>query len=447
MEHDKYFNTKLFAIGLPIAFQNFITSALNIIDVFMISSLGDTAVAGVGGANKLYFLLNLFLFGVSSGTGIFSAQYWGKKDIKNLKKVLGICLILCISGGALFTILALVFPGFIMSMFAKEAPVINEGIIYLRVIGISYCFTAISFAYIFVLRGINFVKIPMLITVISIGINTFLNWVLIYGKLGISPMGVKGAAIATVVARIIECCLLVTSVYVLKLPIAGKFHEMFRVSKEFILKYLYTVAPVVGNEVMWSLGIVTYSIVYGKMGETVIATMTLSQTVEQLFMVLFFGMSNACGVMLGNEIGLNNTEKAFAYSKRFIKLTVIISVFMSLAVILTSGHIVQFFNVSDIVKYNCRLCLIVFSIYIPFKSLNLILIVGVLRSGGDTRYTMAIDTGGVWLIGVPLAFLSGVILKLDIQYVYAFVLSEEFVKLIFALKRTYSKKWLKNIVS
>ncbi|GKX31666.1 MATE family efflux transporter [Vallitalea longa] len=446
IKNDKHFYTKLFAIGVPIAFQNLITSSLNMIDVFMISSIGDTAVAGVGGANKLYFLLNLFLFGTSSGTGIFSAQYWGKRDVKNLKKILGICLILSVSGGALFSIIAIFFPKFVMNVFATEEPVIREGIKYLRVIGFSYCFTAISFAYIFVLRGMNFVKVPMVITIVSIGINTFLNWVLIFGNLGVEAMGVSGAATATLVARTVECCLLITSVYVLKLPIAGKFKEIFDISKAFVSKYLHTVGPVVGNEVMWSLGVATYSFVYGRMGETVMATMTLNQTIEQLFMVLFFGMSSACAVILGNEIGDNNTERAYRYSKKFIKLTIIISIFISLAVIGSSGYVVTLFNVSEMVKMNSRLCLIVFGIYIPFKSLNLILIVGVLRSGGDTKFTMMIDTGGVWLIGVPLAFLSGLVLKLDIQYVYAFVLSEEFFKLIFAMKRTYSKKWLNNLV-
>ncbi|GMQ56866.1 MATE family efflux transporter [Vallitalea sediminicola] len=447
IKNDKHFYSKLFAIGIPIAFQNLITSALNMIDVFMISSLGVTAVAAVGGANKLYFLLNLFLFGTSSGTGIFSAQYWGKKDVKNIKRILGICLIISVSGGALFSIVAIFFPEIVMRFFSTDTIVIIEGVKYLRIIGFSYCFTAISFAYIFVLRGMNQVKVPMCITVISILINTFLNWVLIYGNLGFPSMGVKGAAIATLIARTVECCLLVSSVYILKLPIAGKIKEIFDISKSFVSKYLHTVAPVMCNEIMWSLGVAMYSFVYGRMGEDVMATMTLNQTIEQLFMVLFFGISSACAVILGNEIGNNKLERAYEYSKKFIKITVMISICMSVLIIGTSGFIVSLFdNLTDVVRYNSRLCLIVFGLFVPFKSLNLILVVGVLRSGGDTRFTMFLDMGGVWLIGVPLAFVSGLVFKLDIQYVYAFILSEEFFKMIFAVKRMYSKKWLNNLV-
>ncbi|MCT4687322.1 MATE family efflux transporter [Vallitalea sp.] len=447
IKNDKKFYSKLFAIGLPIAFQNLITSALNMIDVFMISSLGVTAVAAVGGANKLYFLLNLFLFGTSSGTGIFSAQYWGKKDVKNIKRILGLCLIISVSGGALFSIAAIFFPKFVMHIFSTEEEVIIEGIKYLRIIGFSYCFTAISFAYIFVLRGMNQVKMPMIITIISICINTFLNWVLIYGNLGVEPLGVKGAAIATLIARTVECSLLITSVYVLKLPIAGKIKELFDISKSFVSKYLYTVLPVMCNEVMWSLGVATYSFVYGRMGEDVMATMTLNQTIEQLFMVMFFGISSACAVILGNEIGNNKTQRAFEYSKKFIKITVITAVCMSLLIIGASGFVVNLFDdLTDVVRYNSRLCLIVFGLFVPFKALNLILVIGVLRSGGDTRFTMILDMCGVWLIGVPLAFLSGLVLKWDIQFVYACILSEEFFKMTFALKRMYSKKWLNNLV-
>lgn len=446
IKKDRYFYTKLIAIGLPIAFQNFITSSLNMIDIFMISSLGDTSVAGVGGANKLFFLLNLFLFGTSSGTAIFAAQYWGKKDVKNIRRILGVCIIISVSGGMLFSIAALFFPNVIMNIFATDVEVIVEGSRYLRVIGISYCFTAISFAYVFVLRGINQVKIPMVITIICILINTFLNWVLIFGNLGMEPLGVRGAAIATVIARILECTLLIVSVYMLKLPIAAKLKELFDINMEFIKKYLFTVAPVIGNEVMWSLGISIYAFVYGRMGEVVMASMTLTQTIEQLAMVLFFGMASACSVMLGNDIGNNNVERAYEYARKFLKISIVFSIVMSGFVILISGFVVELFNVSEIVKYNAKLCLIVFSIYIPFKVLNLMIIIGVLRSGGDTRFTMLLDMCGVWCIGVPLAFITGLYFELNIQYVYAFVLAEEFFKLFFGLRRMYSKKWLNNLV-
>lgn len=447
IQKDRHFYKKLITIGLPIAFQNFITSSLNMVDVFMISSIGDAAVAGVGGANKLYFLLQLFLFGTSSGTGIFAAQYWGKKDFTNLKRALGLCLTIALAGGILFSLFAILLPKQVMVLFAKESPAaITEGIKYLRIIGFSYCFTAISFGYIFVLRGMNYVKIPMMVTILCIGVNTFLNWVLIYGNLGVQPLGVKGAAYATLIARSLETSLLIGSVYYFKLPISGRISSYFNYGKEYVRRYLTTVAPVIGNEVMWSLGIATYSYVYGRMSETVVATMTLTQTIEQLFMVWFFGMSSACAVMLGNDIGKEKLERAFSYGKKFIKVGIVVAVAMSILVIAVSGSVVSLFNVSEQVKYFTRLTLITFSLYIPFKVVNLLLIVGVLRSGGDTTFTMFLDMGGVWIIGVPLAFISGLILRLDIQYVYAFVLFEEVVKLVFAVKRMYSRKWLNNLV-
>lgn len=447
VSQDKQFYKVLFGIAIPIAFQSLITSIVNLVDVFMISSLDTASIGGVSMANKVFFLLNLFLFGTSSGAAILAAQYWGNKDIINIRKVLGITLILGTIAGMIMSLGAMVVPEDILRLMApNEEGMILEGSKYLRIIGISYIFTAITFSYSFILRSTHNAKLPMVITSIAIIINVFFNWVLIFGKLGAPELGVSGAAIATVIARVFETCFIIYFVYKYDLPIAGKLSEIFRFSKLFFNHYIKTVGFVILNEVIWSLGVVGYSFVFGRMGEIVTASMAITQPIEQLAFVIFFGLCNACGVMLGNQLGANNLDMAKIYAKKFMLLVLIIGIITSIIIGLTAPYIAQIFNVDPVVQKNVTNCLIIFSIYIPFKVLNMLIIVGILRSGGDTVASMVIDLIGVWFIGIPMAIIGGLYLKLDIPFVYAMILFEEFVKLLLCIYRYRTNKWVKNIV-
>lgn len=444
---NKIFYKTLFSIALPITIQNLIITLLNLIDVFMISSLDTSSIGGVGMANKIFFLLNLFLFGTNSGAAILASQYWGNKDINNIKKVLGITLILGSLGSLLFSVAAILFPAKLISILSPDEPgIISEGAKYLRIIGFSYILTAITITYSFMLRAINNAKLPMIVTGIAIIINTFFNWVLIFGNLGAPKLGVEGAAIATVGARLFESVFIVFLVYKYKLPIAGKITEYFRFTFGFFKHYLSTVFFVILNEVVWSVGVFGYSLVYGRMGEVPTASMVITQTIEQLSFVAFFGISNACGVMLGNKLGANEIENAEEYAKIFLALVIKLGIFTSILIILVSPYIAGLFNVELIIKENVISCLRVFSIYLPFKVINMIIIVGILRSGGDTIASLLIDLFGVWLVGIPMAILGGLYFKLDIKFVYAMIMSEELVKFIFSVLRYRSKKWVKNIV-
>jgi len=446
-EIDNIFYKKMFAIAIPIAIQNFIYSSLNMIDTFMIGNLGGHKIAAVGAANKVFFLLNLILFGVCSGAAIFSAQFWGKKDKKSIKKVLGICLIIAISASVFFTIAALFFGEYVMRIFSNEQEVIVPGAQYLKILSISYCFTGISFSYINILRSTGEVKLPMKISVGAVLLNTLLNYVLIFGNFGAPALGVRGAAIATTVARVLECSVLLYIVYKHEYVVAAKLNEMFSFTKEFVKEFFKKTLPVICNEFMWALGITVYSIVYGHMGSDSLAATTIAQTVEQIASVLFFGLGSACAVMLGNELGSNENEKAYDYGKKFLILTVNISFIISIIVIATSPLIANIFNVSDMVKRNIINCNIAFALFLPFKVFNLVNIVGVLRSGGDTKFSLMLDMGGVWCIGVPLVAISGLLLGLPVYIVYALAYVEEIVKFIIGLIRFKSKLWVNNIVN
>lgn len=444
--NDKKFLRKTITIGIPIAMQGLLNTTLNLVDTMMIGSQGESAIAAVGLANKVFFVFTLLLFGVVSGSSILTAQYWGKKDIKNIRRVLGVSLIIGVSASIIFVLSGLFFPKIVMRIFTPSENTISIGASYLIIVALSYPLTAITNCYIALLRATNKVKAPVFITIVSIGVNVVLNYTFIFGHFGAPALGVRGAAIATVIARLVECIAILSVVYISKGAAAAKIKEMINFDKEFLKKYFITVSPVIANEFTWGLGVTMYSLVYGRMGDDAVASITITQNVEQICVVLFQGLSAATAVILGNELGANKLTKAEGYSKKFFTLQLMLSVIMGGVCALIRIPLINLFSVSDYIARDITRCLNIFIIYLPFRTFNLVNIVGVLRSGGDTKASLLLDMTGVWCVGIPLAFLGGIVFKLPIYYVYAMLTFEEVYKFILGFKRYKQKKWLRNIV-
>ena len=443
---DRKFIRKVVSIAIPIAIQALLNTTLNLVDNVMIGALGESSIAAVGLANKVFFVFTLLLFGIVSGSSILTAQYWGKKDVKNIRRVLGLSLIIGLSGAVLFMLAGLFIPKLVMRIFTPSEGTISIGASYLVIVAISYPLTAITNCYISLLRATNKVKAPVFISVIAILVNVVLNYTLIFGNFGAPRLGVQGAAIATVIARVVECISILSVVYISKGPAAAKIKELFSFDKDFIKKYWITVSPVIANEFIWGLGVTMYSLVYGRMGDEAVASITITQNVEQICVVLFQGLSSATAVILGNELGANKLKEAETHAKSFFIIQLMLTVVMGIVCVLIRMPLINLFSVDNNVASDITKCLTVFICYLPFKMFNLVNIVGVLRSGGDTKAALILDMTGVWCVGIPFAFLGGIILGLPIYYVYAMITIEEVYKFILGFKRYKQKKWLKNIV-
>ena len=309
------------------------------------------------------------------------------------------------------------------------------------------------------LRSMNYVRLPVIITSISILVNVFFNYAMIYGNFGFPKMGVVGAALATLIARIVECASLLLLVYTHKAG-DGKLGDFIHlkydkvkeggaafINKLFMSKYLSTAAPVIANEFMWGLGVTMYSLVYGRMGNAATAAITITNTVEQVALVFFFGLCHALSVMLGNELGSDRLDKAEEYAKNFIAIMFVLSIVGAIIVFFIKNPVVSLFDVSDEVLEYVKLCITVFALYMPVRLLNTLFIVAILRSGGDTKAALFLDITSVWFIGIPMAVLGGLVLKLPIYTVYAMILIEEIYKLVLSYIRYRQKKWLRNIVA
>ena len=442
---DRVFLRKAVLIALPVALQGMLNTVVNLVDTMMIGQLGETAIAAVGLANKVFFVFTLLVFGVVSGSGVLAAQYWGNKDVKNIRKVTGLALLIAFIGALCFAIPSVLFPSAVMRIFTDSESAVLSGAAYLAVAALSYPFTAVTNTYVAMLRAVGQVKAPVMVSCMTILVNITLNYVLIFGHFGAPAMGVVGAAIATLAARVLECLVVLAITYGSRSPIAGRFRELFGYSSAFIRQFLATASPVIANEFMWGLGTTMYSLAYGRMGDNAVAAITIATTIQDIVVVLFQGLSAATAVILGNEMGAGKLKRAEKYAKNFFLLQFLVTVAGMAFCYAIRGNVISLYSISPQVARDVNLCLIVFILYMPFKMFNYVNIVGVLRSGGDTKVCLFIDTSGVWAIGVPMAFWGGLYLKQAIYVVYAMVMAEEAYKAVIGYVRYRQQQWLGNL--
>ncbi len=444
---DNKFLVKLLQLASPIMLQQFIFSSLGMVDTLMIGQLGDTAVAAVGIANQVFFLVTLLFFGVTSGSAIFTAQYWGQKDIPRINQVLGLSLVISLAGGGIFALAALIAPAWIMNIYTNDPAVIYQGSEYLRVIALSYFLTAVTYSYSAILRSIEHVRLPMTVSLVALSLNTLLNYGLILGHFGLPALGVRGAAIATMIARLVETGLMLSLVYSQKLPLATQLRDLFQWNRIPFQRFFRTTLPVIITETVWSLGTTTYNAIYAHISTESIAAYNIAITLDRLVFVVFIGLAHACAIMIGNQIGAGDTKTAAIFGKKYMLIGLIGAVLSGLVIFLLKNPILTLYKVTPLTLEFANRVLLVMIFSLPIRSMNLIVLIGILRSGGDTIYAMLIDAGITWVVGVPMALLGAFVFKLPIYWVYSMVLAEEITKLILGLIRFFQDRWAHTLTA
>jgi len=420
-------------------------SSLNMVGVVMIGQLGAAPVAAVGLANQIFFLLNLVLFAIGSGSAMFTAQLWGIRDIRNIRRVLGLALTLGLLIATFFLCIAEFFPEQVLSIYSKDPIVITLGSDYLRIIGFSFLLYAISFCYSSILRSTGDVQTPLIVTLTSLSLNTLLSYTLIFGRFGMPPMGVQGAAFAVICSRIVECTLLLFLIYRKRSPAAGKLSEMFSYDRAFARRVLIPILPVVGNEILWSLGVTAYNVIFARMGTNEIAAMNIVASIDQVAFVIFYGIGHACAILVGNRIGAGDEAQAFRYAARSFVLSILGGIFMGVILLACRDVVLSWYNVSPVVIEYAYRVLTIIGLLLWLRASNMTLFVGIFRSGGDTRFAFILDGIIIWVVGVPLAFTAAFILHLPIYWVYLFVMSEEIAKWLLGVYRFLTRKWIHNL--
>ena len=444
---NKAFYKMLFTISIPIVIQNLISSSLNLVDNVMVGQLGETFIAATGLANQIFFIMTLILFGANSGISIYIAQFWGKKETGKIKSVLSLGIIFGVLIAAVFTVIGFIFPKQTLALMSKDTDVVLYGAKYLRIVSLSFILTAISFSFSFSSRSVGHPKLPMIASIISLLTNTFLNYAMIFGHFGFKAMGIEGAALATLIARVVELCIVLFGIYKSIPVLSVSIKDFFKIDGALAKMVGKTALPVIFNEAFWSLGMTAYALVYARIGTDAVAAVMITNTVNSLFMVVGFGLGNASSVMLGNTLGAGEIDKAIEYNKKFLTLSILLGIIICGLINLTAPFIVKsLYNLTPESYAVTIKTLRIIAIFMSFKFYNTIVIIGTFRSGGDTLFSMLLEISCVWLIGVPMALLGAFVLKWPVYLVVALVNLEEVIKLFLGLPRILSNKWAKRLV-
>lgn len=446
-DENKKFYKLLVSLCIPIIIQNLISTSVNIIDTVMISSLGEASVASIGVANQYFFLFSMTLSGLTGGAGLFISQFFGKNDVNNIKKVTGLNVLLGIILGLLFFIPAFIFPKLIIHFFSYDPEVVKLCIEYFSIISFCYPLIAISTVFSMGSRSVRNPHLGMICSAIALVSNIILNYGLIFGNLGLPALGVRGAAIATVIARVIEFSLLIGYVYIIKTDYILKFNmkNLKSIDKQFIDTFLSKSMPILLNDSCWAIGTVLYSVAYAKAGTSAIAASQIATSTGNFFIMTAVCVAIGASIMLGNELGADNKDVAINYAKKFSKIVFIVGTIFGVLLILNIPMLLKMFSVSDSLAPDIIKIFVIMGILMGLKSFNTLLIIGILRSGGDTKYALYLELGCMWLVSLPLTFVFA-IKGAPIYVLVLLTYSEEIVKFIFGVPRAMSKKWVANIV-
>lgn len=435
------------AIALPISLQALIQSGLSMIDQMMIGQSGEAAIAGVGLGGTISFILMITLGGVVTGGSIFMAQYFGASDEGGIQKTLVTTTKLGIFIAVLIGGLAALFPTSLLKIFTKDLLVIDAGARYMGIIALSYLPMFLIMNFSSVLRNTGKVRFPMYTGIVSVLMNTGLNYILIFGAFGLPAMGIEGAAIATLLTRWAESIVLFLILLKSSRVYLPSLKQFLSFDLAFDKMFLLTVYPVFLNELIWVLGDSMYSVIYGHMGTSQMAAMTMTFPVQGMFIGLFTGLSSAAGMLIGNALGQDDVEAAGLKAKQLMNLTLFGGIAVSVVIMGLAPLYVSFYTVSGEAADMATKLLMVFGAVIWMKVSNMVLGNGILRSGGQTKFTFYVDVLGLWGIGVPLGFLAAFYFNFSIVGVYLLIAVEELVRLALCLIRLKSGKWQAKLTS
>lgn len=444
LKKNSEFYSKLFSLVLPIAFQQFMLAAVNASDALMLGLLDQDSLSAVSLAGQVQFVFNLFLAAMTIGASMLAAQYWGKGDRDAVERILALVLKITTPVSLAVFLAAQLCPGLLMRIFTRDEVLIAGGVRYLQVVGLSYLMTGISQIFLCILKNSGQAMKSTVISSFSVVLNIFLNAVFIFGFWIFPEMGIAGAALATVIAKAAELLWLFAESCRegrIQLRMRYVIHTDPLLRKDF---WKYT-TPVLANEMVWGCGFTMYSVIMGHLGSDAVAANSIANIVKNLIACFCSGIGNGGGILVGNELGQGNLEKARSYGGRLCRISIVSGIISGLVLLALSPLILPVSNLSDVSAGYLRGMLLICSYYMIGRAVNATTIAGIFCAGGDSRFGLLCDTIVMWVIAVPLGLISAFVLNLPVLAVYFVISLDEMVKLP-AVYRHYKKyAWVKDL--
>ena len=445
MKQQEHFFKTVCALAIPVALQSMLQSSFSMVDQIMIGQLGEINVAGVGLAGKFASIYSVVISAIGAVAGIMIAQYLGQKNRSEVRRSFFTNLLLGAGIAGMFMVICTLFPNQIMGAYTKDVQTRQAAAEYLMLV--SGTFVPMTGATLLstLFRCLEKPRLPLYASILSALLNTGLNYILIFGKLGISPMGVRGAAFATVISQCANFLLMLLMLSKNGFLLKSNEGEPTATLRMNWGQYWSMLLPLLVCEVVWSLGENVYAAIYGHMSTDASAAMTLTNPIQGLVIGALCGLSQAASVIIGKHLGSGENEEAYWSAKKLMLYGAIGSALLSVIVMIASKAYVGIYQVDNAVKTMTMQILFAYAIVVPFKVLNMILGGGIIRSGGRTKYVMFIDMVGTWCFGVPLGLLSAFVWKLSIPYVYFLLSLEECIRFGISLIVFHRRKWMNQL--
>ncbi len=438
------FYKKLFTLVLPIAFQQFMLAAVSASDALMLGFVNQDALSAVSLAGQVTFVFNLFMGGLTMGTSILAAQYYGKRDVPSIERIFAYVTSVSFLISVVFFLASLVFPSALMKIFTGEPQLISDGSVYLRAVSSSYLFTGISQIYLCILKNTGGAVKSMAIGSSAVVINIFLNAALIFGLFFFPEMGIAGAALATSISKLIEMLwAYAESLRANRVRLHVKY--CFAVKRSLVRDYWKYTVPMMGDYLVWGCGFTMYSVIMGHLGSDAVAANSVANIVKNLIVSFCTGLANGGGILVGNELGMGNLQQAKRYGGLLWRLAVVGGVLSGLILLALSPLILNVTalrpQAAECLKWMLLLC----ACYMVAKAINMTTIAGIFPAGGDSKFGLICDAVTMWVFAVPAGFLAAFVFKLPVAAVFLIINLDEVVKLPAAISHYRKYGWLKNI--
>lgn len=442
---DKEFRRKLLIIAFPVVLQNLINFGISAADTIMVGRLGEVQLSAAAISNQFTFIFMIITFGIAMGCSVLSAQFWGAGDIDKIRSIFSFMFRMVAVLSLVFLVLTTIFPQFILSIIVSDAQVINEGVRYLRIIGISFAFWGFTMSAIGLLRSTGTVNIAVTVSFVSFMINITLNYCLIFGHFGLPALGIQGAAVATVIARFCEFVIILVFVFKVEKTIGLRWAHLAHRTSGIAKNFMKNGAPVVVNELVWVSGNFLLSVIIGQMGREYVAANAIGGLMIQLVGIVIFGISSATGVMIGNIIGEGEEQKAKQYANGMLFLSVLIGLASFVVIQIVRIPVLSFYNLSELTRVYAEQVTFVISIITFFMAISNVSLMGTLRGGGDTRFVMVADVIFTWVFAIPFGALAGLVLHWPVYVVFMILRSEDIMKAAVVFWRVPRGRWLRNV--
>lgn len=441
-ERKRSLRKEIVRLALPIALQQFMTALVGACDAIMLGKLSQDAMSAVSLATQVTFVFNLFMFAFMAGENMFVAQYYGKGDYTGISQVFSLVTKICGCIAVVFLAGTLFFPEQLMRILTNEETLVVLGSEYLRVIGISYVFSGIAQTFLAIMKNCGAVNMSTLINGVMVILNIALNAVFIFGLSGFPKMGIKGAALATVLATVVQ--FLWSVGYVLCRIRAVKF-SLRSCEKKLFGRFWQKTVPLLINNLAWGISFSMYSVIMGHLGTDAVAANGIANISKNLVVCFCLGLGNAGSIIVGNRLGADRLQEAKEVGETLTKTAIIAGIVSGLVLIALSPFITKMVDLTPTARGYLQKMLLISSYYIAGKSVNCMTIGGIFAAGGDSKFGMLCDSVTLWCIIVPLGCICAFILKLPVMVVYFVLNLDEIIKLPVVYKHYKKYKWIKNL--